>query len=74
MRRWETAAGMSSRAAAISDSVVWRPRLKRMLARAWSAVRLIAVSTCDGSIAPDEIITDSEAAVSRAIEWLQEGR
>lgn len=27
-----------------------------------------------GSVAPDEIVTDSEAAVTRAIAWLQEGR
>src|SRR5258708_3557125 len=53
---------MISRAEEISDSVAWRPRLKRMLARASEAGRPIAVRTCEGSTAPEEHAAPVEQA------------
>src|SRR5437016_2553646 len=38
----------------MSAGVVWRPRLKRRLARASSGGKPMAVRTCDGSTAPEE--------------------
>ncbi len=46
----------------MSAAVVWRPRLKRRLARASSAGRPMAVSTCEGSTAPDEQAAPVEQA------------
>ena len=47
----------------ISSAVVGRPRLKRRLLRASSGERPIAISTCDGSTAPDEHAAPVEQAI-----------
>ncbi len=46
----------------MSARVVWRPRLKRKLARASSAGRPMAVSTWEGSTAPEEHAAPVEQA------------
>ena len=61
-RSWATAAGTISRAASISAGVVRRPRLKRTLARASGGGRPIAVSTWEGSMAPEEQAAPVEQA------------
>src|SRR5208282_4679812 len=59
-RSWATAAGITSRAKLISDSVVSRPRLKRRLDLASSCERPTEVRTCDGSTAPEEQAAPTE--------------
>src|SRR5229473_3791362 len=61
-RSWATAAGTTFRAKSMSAGVVWRPRLKRRLARASSGGRPMAVRTCDGSTAPEEQAAPVEQA------------
>src|SRR5947208_1049494 len=62
--------GITDNAKSTSVSVFCFPKLKRILARARSGGRPIAVSTCDGSIAPEEQAAPVETASpfrSRAI-------
>src|SRR5579862_8202460 len=61
-RNLATVLGTRANAKSISASIVCRPRLKRMLARARSGRRPMASSTCDGSIAPDEHAAPVETA------------
>src|SRR5216684_3947103 len=61
-RSWATAAGTTLKAKSMSAEVVWRPRLKRRLARASSGGRPIAVRTWDGSTAPEEQAAPVEQA------------
>src|ERR1700682_4664838 len=61
-RSWATAAGTTFMAKSMSAEVVWRPRLKRRLARASSGGKPMAVSTCDGSTAPEEQAAPVEQA------------
>ena len=55
-------------AASISSAVVVRPRLKRRLDRASSGESPIAVSTCDGSIAPEEHAAPVDDSTPKKIE------
>src|SRR5216684_6016617 len=61
-RSWATAAGTTFKAKSMSAEVVWRPRLKRRLARASSGGKPMAVSTCEGSTAPEEQAAPVEQA------------
>src|SRR5438552_1802692 len=58
----ETALGTTFNANSMSAEVVWRPRLKRRLARASSGGKPMAVSTCDGSTVPEEQAAPVEQA------------
>src|SRR5579863_4428697 len=61
--RWRaTAAAINSIALSISSRVFIRPTLKRKLARASAGVSPIAVSTCEGSTAPEEHAAPAEQA------------
>jgi hypothetical protein len=61
-RSCSTAAGTTRNAKSMSACVVWRPRLKRRLARASSADMPMAVRTCEGSTAPEEQAAPVEQA------------
>src|ERR1039458_3922090 len=61
-RNRATVSGTSARAMSMSSAVFCLPRLKRMPARARSERNPIAISTWDGSIAPDEHAAPVETA------------
>ena len=61
-RRWATAVGTNSSAVSTSASVLVRLRLKRRLARARAGGNPMALSTCDGSLEPEEQAEPPEVA------------